>query len=486
MITIFAQNNTLLILGGANMFYKKLFFALLLIVLLTGSSQTTALAGDGGLSSEAITKFRDSMVLDIHSKAMYNAITNNDINKLALNRDLLRQHEDNFSHKIKVKGITNQKSSGRCWLYAGLNIMRPAVIEKYKLGSFEFSHAYLQFWDKLEKANTFLEYIIEYRERDPMDREMEILFRSPYGDGGWWKYVVALIEKYGVVPKEIMPETNSTGNTGMMNKLITRKLRADAGKLRKMHSDGKTLDELRIEKDNMLAEVYKMMVLNIGEPPTEFKWRFEDTDSVVSEIKTFTPISFYEEFVGVDLREYVNIFNDPTKEYGKHYTISMSRNIYDGDDINFANTEIDILKTAAMKSVLDNEPVWFACDVGKDQDSKNGIMAMDIFDYDTIYDIDMKMTKAERSLYRESSPNHAMVFVGVDIVDDEPVKWRVENSWGTDTGKDGYWTLYDMWFDNHVYNVIVKKKYVPKEILKIYDLDPVVVPPWDPMYSMLK
>jgi len=468
------------------MFNKKLFTILLMIVTLLGLSQTTALAGDGGLSSETISKFRNSMVMDIHSKAMYNAITNNDINKLALNRDILRQHEDNFSYKIKVKGITNQKSSGRCWLYAGLNIMRPAVIEKHKLGSFEFSHAYLQFWDKLEKANTFLEYIIEYRDRDPLDREMEILFRSPYGDGGWWKYVVALIDKYGVVPKEIMPETNSSSKTGMMNKLISRVLRADAGKLRKMHSDGQTLEELRAEKEKMLADVYKMMALNIGEPPTEFSWRFEDTDSVVSESKTFTPKNFYKEFVGVDLNEYVNIFNDPTKEYGKHYSVSMSRNIYDGDDINFANSEIEILKNAAMKSVLDDEPVWFACDVGKDQDRKNGLMAMNIYDYDTIYNIDMTMTKAERSLFRESSPNHAMVFVGVDVVDKKPVKWRVENSWGSDGGKNGYWALYDTWFDNHVYNVIVKKKYVPEEILKIYDQEPIIVPPWDPMYLMLK
>jgi bleomycin hydrolase len=315
---------------------------------------------------------------------------------------------------------------------------------------------------------------------------MEILFRSPYGDGGWWRYVVELIEKYGVVPKEIMPETNSSGNTGMMNKLISRKLRADAGKLRKMHADGIAIENLRAEKENMLADVYKMMVLNIGEPPTEFEWRFEDTDSVVSDIKMFTPKSFYKEFVGVNLEEYVNIYNDPTKDYGKHYTIEMSRNIYDGNDISFANAEIEILKQAAMKSVLDDEPVWFSCDVGKDQDGDNGIMAMNIYDYGTIYDIDMGMTKAERSLYRESSPNHAMVFVGVDVVDERPLKWRVENSWGTKRGKDGYWTLYDTWFDNHVYNVIVKKKYVPKDILEIYKQDPIVVPPGDPMYMIMK
>jgi len=450
------------------------------------SLQATVIAGDGGISSEAIGRIKQSMVYDDHTTAMFNAITNNDINKLALNRELLREHNENFSHKIKAKGITDQKSSGRCWLYAGLNILRPAVIEKYKLDGFEFSHAYLQFWDKLEKANTFLELIIEMRDRDLMDREMVILLDDPYGDGGWWKSAVDLIEKYGTIPKEIMPETNSSGKTSMMNKLISRKLRADAVKIRKMYAEGKTLEELRAEKELMLSGVYKMMALNLGEPPATFEWRFEDIDSVMSDTKTYTPKSFYKEFVGVDLNDYVNIFNDPTKDYDEYYTIRMSKNMYDRDDIAFANAEIGTLKELAMKAVLDDKPVWFACDVGKDQNSKNGIMAMDIYDYGPIYNIDMGMSKAERSFYRESSANHAMVLIGVDVVDDKPVKWRVENSWGTVTGKDGYWTLYDTWFDNHVYNVIILKKYVPDDILEIIKRDPTVIPPWDPMYNMLK
>ncbi|MFH1893872.1 MAG: C1 family peptidase [Candidatus Zixiibacteriota bacterium] len=443
-------------------------------------------AGEGGLSATTIEQIKSSHHMDAHAKAMYNAITNNDINGLALNRDLLRQNNEVFSHKIKAKGITNQKSSGRCWLFAGLNIMRPAVIEKYKLGSFEFSQPYLQFWDKMEKANCFLEYIIEYRDRDPLDREMEILLRGPIGDGGWWKYVVDLIGKYGVVPKEVMPETASSENTGMMNKLIARKLRMDAVQLRNMSEQGSSVADLRSKKAEMLAGVYDMLALNLGEPPSDFPWRFEDRDSVVSESRMYTPQKFYKEFVGVDLNEYVNIFNDPTKDYGKHYLISMSRNMYDAADINFANVEIKILKDAALQSVLADEPVWFACDVGKDQDREHGIMAMDIYEYEPIYGTGFSMTKSDRALYRESAPNHAMVFVGVDVKDDQPVKWLVENSWGTEKGSGGYWTLYDSWFDNHVYNVIVKKEYAPKDVLKIYEQDPIVLPPWDPMYSLIK
>ncbi len=445
-----------------------------------------AQAGDGGLSSDMIDNIRSSLNMDNHTRAMYNAITNNDINKLALNREVLREHNDVFSHKIKTKGISNQKSSGRCWLFAGLNILRPAVIEKYKLDGFEFSQSYLAFWDKMEKANCFLEQVIEMSDRDLMDREVEILLSSPIGDGGWWKYVVDLIEKYGAVPKEIMPETHSSSNTGMMNVLLTRKLRLGAVRLRKMYADGATLDELRSEKDTLLTQVYRMLAINLGEPPTEFPWRFENRDSVVSKLKYYTPKQFYDEFVGVDLNEYVNIFNDPAKDYGKHYSIRLSRNMYDKADIDFANTTIDVLKETAMKSVLADEPVWFACDVGKDQSREHGIMAVGIYDYDDIYETDMKMSKAERALYRESAPNHAMVFVGVDIKDDKPVKWLVENSWGTDSGDSGYWTLYDTWFDEYVYNVIVKREFVPDEVLSIYDQDPIIRPPWDPMYKMVK
>ncbi len=445
-----------------------------------------AFAGDGALSPEMIGQIRASYVPDAESKAMYNAVTNNDVNQLALNHDLLRQHNELFSHKIKVKGITNQKSSGRCWLFAGLNLMRPIVMEKHKLGSFEFSQNYLAFWDKMEKANCFLEHMIEFRDRDVLDREMEILLRDPIPDGGWWEYVVDLIEKYGVVPKDIMPETNSSEKTDMMNRLMGRKLRMDAVKIRELAANGSSVELLRAEKEKMLGEIYHMLVLNLGEPPTEFQWRYEEKDSTVAPLKTYTPKSFFSDFVNINLDDYVSIFSDPAKELGKHYQIRLSRNIFDGSDIDYITVESGQLKEMAMKSVLADDPVWFACDVGKDQDGKRGIMADNIFDYGSIYNIDLGMTKAEQTLFRESSPNHAMVFVGVDVKDNKPVKWQVENSWGTERGAGGYWTLYDSWFDNHVFEIIVKKQYVPREVLGIFEQPAVVVPPWDPMFEMMR
>jgi len=464
-------------------FRSQTAFVAPLVVVFVASS---LFAGKGALTTKVIDKINSSFEMDTHTRAMYNSVTNNDISSLALNREVLRRHNEIFSHKIETKGVTNQKKSGRCWLFAGLNILRPKVIENNNLESFEFSQNYLAFWDKLEKANCFLENIIKFAGRDMLDREMEFLLRKPIPDGGYWENVVNLVEKYGVVPREIMPETNSSGNTSLMNALISRKLRADAVKLRNMHEQEQSLKKLRAEKTKMLADVYKMLVLNLGRPPAEFQWRFEDANSVVSKIRTCSPEGFYEEFVNVDLSQYVDIFNDPSKEYGKHYSINLTRNIRDGDDAHFANVKMQILKDIAVKAVLDDEPIWFSCDVGKDQSNEYGIMAMGMFDYDSIYMTDMAMTKAQRSLFRESVPNHAMVFIGVDMQKDKPAKWLVENSWGDDKGSKGLWTLYDSWFDANVYSIIVKKKYVPKEILDIYEQPAIKLPPWDPAYSFVQ
>ncbi len=440
----------------------------------------------GGVDEEMIESFRNSCILDGHNRSMYNALTNDDITDIALNREIVQQHNVIFSNKLKVSGITNQKSSGRCWLFSSLNMLRPAVMEKYKLNKFEFSQNFLAFWDKLEKANTFLEYVIAFRDRDPLDRELTLILERPISDGGYWHYTKALIEKYGLVPSEAMAESNSSGKTKDMNRVIGTKLRSDAAKLRRMNAEGKSLDELRSAKVRMLGEVYKMLVFNLGSPPDSFVYHFENRDSVVSEAKSFTPISFYKDFVDLDLDEYVDIYNDPSRDYGKHYSIALTRNMYDSDDIKYANAPIEVLKEIALKALLADEPVLFGCDVGKDQSRDLGIMAVGLYDYGSIYDVDFSMTKAERSLYRESTVNHAMVFVGIDIKDGKPVKWRVENSWGDNSGGGGYWTMYDDWFDEHVYDVIVKKKYVPKEILEIYEQEPIVLPVWDPMWGFLR
>jgi bleomycin hydrolase len=436
---------------------------------------------EGGLDSEVIEQVRQSFRMDTPTRALMNALTNNDIKKLALNREKYVAHDKLFNHKIKTKGITNQKSSGRCWLFAGLNIMRPKVIEKYELKEFEFSQSYLFFWDKFEKANTFLELIIETKDRDPLDRELTMILKSPFPDGGLWIYVVELIEKYGVVPKSVMPESEQTSKTGMMDRLVSRKLRKDAAILREMSRDGATVPQLRERKVEMLKEVYRMLALNFGNPPTEFQWRYESKDSVVSEVKTYTPQSFSKEITDVNLRDYVPIYNHTLQPYDKLYQMRLARNIYDRPDNVFINLDTQQMREFALRQLLDNQPVYFACDVGKEQSSEFGIMAADIYDYETFYGMDFSMNKADKFRYRESHSTHAMVFVGVDTLDGKPTKWLVENSWGDERGDKGYWTMYDEWFDEYIYKVIINKKHLPKRVLEILKTEPIVLPPWDPM-----
>ena len=461
--------------------FKKCGILLLILLMVSPVAIWGKGSKEGGLTSDVIREVCQSFKLDATTRALMNALTNNDIKKLTLNRQKYVAHDNLFNHKIKTKGITNQKSSGRCWLFAGLNIMRPKVIEKYDLKEFEFSQSYLFFWDKFEKANTFLELIIETRDRDPLDRELTLILKSPFSDGGLWIYVVELIEKYGVVPKSVMPESEQTSKTAMMDRLVSRKLRQDAAILREMSQDGATLGELRERKVEMLKEVYRMLALNFGVPPTEFQWRYESKDSVVSEVKTYTPQSFFKEVVDVDLRDYVPIYNHAVHPYNKLYQMRLARNIYDRPDNIFINLDTKQMRQFALKQLLDNQPVYFACDVGKENNSEYGIMAPEIYDYETFYGMDFSMSKADKFRYRESHSTHAMVFVGVDTLEGKPTKWLVENSWGDKKGNKGYWTMYDEWFDEYVYKVIINKKYLPKPVLDILKTEPIVLPPWDPM-----
>ncbi len=477
----------------------------LLFTLLVMVCSRVACADGGGLGPETIEALQSSFEMDAHTRAMYNAITNAHITDLALNRDLLRQHNDLYSHKIDVKGVTNQRSSGRCWLFAGLNQIRHGVRKRQGLKDLEFSQVYLTFWDKLEKSNTFLEHVIRLRNRDLMNRELVMVLKDPCPDGGYWENVVDLVNKYGLVPKDVYPETNSSNATRSMNGVLAQLLRAHAVRLRKMSEDGANLRQLRERKEEMLQDVYRILAINLGEPPTQFTWRYEpgksdkkenendgdgaedgesddgpDTQQDIEEC-VMTPRRFFREFVAVDLSQWVNLFNDPTHPVGRHYTIRMSRNVADGQDIHYANIAMDTLKEIAIRSLLDGTPVMFACNVSVDQSSELGIMADGLYDYDSIYGIDMRMSKAELALYRNGTRNHGMVFVGVDLHEGRPVKWRVENSWGTDRGKGGYWALYDDWFDQHVYNIIVLKRYVPEDVLQVFEQKPEVLPPWDPM-----
>ncbi|MDB4624314.1 hypothetical protein OAE47_02820, partial [Akkermansiaceae bacterium] len=431
--------------------------------------------------------------MDAGDRARHNAVTNAEINKLALNREIVAGEDGHFSHKIKTKGITNQKSSGRCWMFAGFNVMRPKVINELGLDGFEFSNAYLQFWDKMEKSNLYLEDIIELRDVDRLDREWLLVNEWLVGDGGWWNYVTGLISKYGAVPSSVMPETHSSENTSTMNKVLARLLHSQAAALIKAGEAGSGEKALRTMKKKSLKEIYRFLAINLGEPPTEFEWRYkvkskdekegemvEVADKNLTLAKKYTPQSFYKEFVGVDLNEFVCLYNDPSQEMNAHYRFHRARNIAGEDDMNFVNIEISQMKEIAVKSVLANQAMWFAVNMSEDQSREHGMMEVDLYDYETLFDVKLDLSKAERSRFGAGASNHAMVLTGVDLKEGKPTKWLVENSWGSEKGNKGRWTLYDDWFTEHVYTIIVHRKHVPKKTLAIFDEGAKVLPAWYP------
>ena len=458
------------------------------------SAMSTHAEPDGALSPELLNDLREGYTMDAGDLARHNAVTNSPINQLALNRQVVAGEDGHFSHKIKTKGVTNQKASGRCWMFAGFNVMRPKVLREQGLDQFEFSTSYLQFWDKIEKANLYLENIIELRDTDRLNREWLLVNEWMVGDGGWWNYVAELVEKYGVVPAAVMPETHSSENTSTMNLVLGRLLRAEATQILASAKEGASVEELRVVKKKSLEEVYRFLVINLGEPPVEFEWRhkmkadkdekkdgdFVEVEQKLSELKKFTPQSFYQEFVGVDLGDFVCLYNDPSQKLDTHFRFHRSRNMAGKKDMHFANIGVEEMKEIGVKSVLANEPMWFAVNMGFDQSTQHGLMAVDLFDYGTLFDIELGLSKAERSRFGAGASNHAMVLMGVDLKEGKPQKWLVENSWGDAKGKKGQWTLQDDWFTEHVYVIIVNQKHLPAKTKAIFNQEAAVLPAWYP------
>jgi bleomycin hydrolase len=460
---------------------------LFLITLVCLGLRLSARAEDtGAISAAMLQEFRQSVVMDGPTRALVNAVSNNKVNDLALNREIVAGHNAVFNLRVPVNGITNQRSTGRCWMFAGLNILRPAVIKKYKLANFEFSETYLFFWDKLEKANLFLEMIIASRDRNWDDRELQGWLAGPVADGGWWSHVVGLIEKYGLVPKAVMPDTSHTDSSSAMNSILETVLRDAAAAIRSLAARGAGEGEMRLKKAAALKNVYRLLVLHLGAPGATFTWSYEDKDGKAVK-KTYTPLEFYREAAAAtDLKDYVTLADHPVHPYGRRYRLRNCRNFSDAADMDYLNLGIAKLKAYALKTLENNEAVWFAADSGWQMDRKLGIMAEGLFDYAALYGYEKKMTKAEKLQYKDLSPVHAMAFVGADREDGQARKWLVENSWGGDVGDKGYWTMYDSWFDNYVLVVIVNKKYLSEADRKLLDQEPVVLPSWDPLAALMK
>ena len=449
-------------------------------VLLAGAFAANAQHKDGGISAEMLERISKSYTGSAEQRAVKNALASNSIATLAINADNLAMCDTHFSHRVKTKGITDQKSSGRCWLFTGLNVLRAKMIEKYDLPAMEFSQNYNSFYDLLEKSNLFLQAIIDTRELPLDDRKVDWLLKNPIGDGGQFTGVSNLIMKYGVVPKEAMPETYQSNNTSQLGMILKLKLREYALELRGL-KEAKAMKR----KEEMLSEVYRILVECLGVPPTEFEWaRYDKQGNLVSK-KMYTPKSFYEEYIGEDLEHnYIMVMNDPSREYGKVYEIEYDRHVYDGENWLYVNLPIERVKELAIASIKDNTAMYFSCDVGKFIDRKKGTLDVANFDYASLFGTEFGMDKRERIQTYASGSSHAMTLIAVDLDEaGEPRKWMVENSWGAASGWQGNLIMTDEWFEEYMFRVVVEKKYVPEDILKMLEQEPILLPSWDPMFA---
>ena len=440
---------------------------------------------DGAITPKLLEELRQSEPKSSTEKALHNAIAVQGMQDFFINNQRPRSIEDKFSVEVQSSGIADQKQSGRCWLFTGLNVLRAQLMTREKSGTFFFSQNYSFFWDQLEKSNLFLEGIIETRKLPINDAKVEWLFKNPINDGGQFTGISDNLYKYGVVPAEVMPETASSNNTKLLGKMLARTLRQTGIQLRKASEKGESLAQLRKRKEDGLKKVYRLLSLNLGVPPTSFTYTLKDKDGKAISTETYTPQSFYERFVGADLRgQFVMLMNDPSRPYYKVYEIEYDRHAYDGKNWTYVNLPMDEIKQMAIASLKDNTMMYYSCDVGRELSSSKGIAALDNYDYASLLGYPFDMDKAERIQTFDSGSTHAMTLKAVDLdASGKPVKWKVENSWGEKTGVKGHIIMTDAWFDAYTFRLVVNKKYATQKVLDLLKTKPVQLPAWDPMFA---
>ena len=438
-----------------------------------------AQAQQGGITQDMLNQIKSSYKHTPADKAIYNAMAETSIAVLAKNHENLANFDTNFTNKVVSHGITDQQQSGRCWLFTGLNVLRAQMMAKYGLDEMEFSQNYCFFYDQLEKANLFLQGIIDTREKPMDDKMVEWLFRNPISDGGQFTGISDVIGKYGVVPSSVMPETYSSENTSQIARLVGLKLREFGLQLRDEAAKGVKVSALEAKKTEMLSTVYRMLALAFGEPVERFTWTMN------GETKEYTPQSFYQEYLGNDLtNNYVMLMNDPSREYYKCYEIDFDRHVYDGKNWTYVNLPVEDIKAMAIESIKDSTMMYFSCDVAKFLDSKRGTLDLKNFDYESLMGTTLGMNKKQRVQTFASGSSHAMTLMAVDLdKDGKPKKWMVENSWGAEAGYKGHLIMTDEWFDEYMFRLVVEKKYVPEKVLNILKQKPIRLPAWDPMFA---
>jgi bleomycin hydrolase len=366
-------------------------------------------------------------------------------------------------------------------MFSGLNVLRPLLAQRLGGTDVELSQNYLFFFEKLEKANLFLDAIIQTKDKPYTDRSVEFLFKQNTQDGQNWTGFIELVNKYGVVPRDIMPETYSSSNSGHVNKVLSVKLKRAAMSIRNEPSAGK-VSQLRMQA---LKDVYRILAINFGTPPKEFEWRYEKQDKTLSGFTKYSPQQFFREFVGDVLEDYYPLYSIPTLAFNAKYEIDLNRTVSDQPNLTFVNVPLETMKELAKKSILDSTVVWFGCDVGQQSNSENGLMISRLYDWESLYGMDFALTRKELFETYSSTPTHNMVFTGIDTVGGKVNKWLVENSWGESKGSKGYFTMLDEWFDGYVQEVVIRKKYIPQDVLALFRTKSTVLPPWDPMTKAL-
>ena len=434
-----------------------------------------------------IKKFATSFENKKEYLPLQNTVTNNGINQSAYNYKQNSDMQFVFSLDLmKTTKVTNQKKSGRCWMFASTNLMRYEVMKNLNIENMELSQAYPMFYDKLEKANFFLENIIKTKDEETSSRLISFLLTSPVQDGGQWDMFVSLVNKYGAVPKEIMPETYSSSNTMELNKYLTMKLRQYASIIRKKHQEGHNEDELRKLKSKMMETIYRILSISLGNPPLVFNYEYLDKDKNYHIIKNITPKEFYQKYVKLDLSNKISIINAPTKDkpFNRSFTVKYLGNVYDGRQVKYLNLSINDFKSLIIKQLKDNNPVWFGSDVSQFGERNKGFLSRKNYLVDKLFDTDFKMSKEDRLDYGESKMNHAMTILGVNLDGNKPTRWKIENSWGEETGQKGIYVMDDDWFDNFVYQAVIDKKYLSEKQLEEYNQEPIELEPWDPCGSL--
>ncbi|MFT9122300.1 MAG: C1 family peptidase [Leuconostoc mesenteroides] len=440
------------------------------------------------MTNQRIKDFRTATD-DKHNNIIRRAVTKNGIHSASFDQEIANINTPIFSIDLDTGKVANQKQSGRCWMFAALNTMRHDIKDRFHISDeFQLSQSYTLFWDKFEKANYFYENVLKTA-TEPLDsRRVAFLLTTPQQDGGQWDMIVSIIEKYGLVPQSIYPESKASSATAELNNTLNTLLRHDATVLRGLVAQQASKDKISNARNEMLANVYRLLSLTLGEPPVQFDFEYRDELHNFHVERQLTPQGYYQKFVSWDLDEYISVINAPTadKPFDATYNVDMLGNVVGGRDVKHLNVDINKMKAFAISQLKDGQSVWFGVDMGPQVDRESGLMASGIFASDDLFNVDSTMTKAQRLDYGESLMTHAMVLTGVDLDEnDQPTKWKVENSWGEKVGKKGYFTMSDDWMSEYAYQIVVKKEYLSSELVNIYDNSkPTLLSPWDPMGAL--